>query len=165
MPDQSRTPAPHGVDHRETPVWVSQGCHSKYHKLGGLKQPKNNPLAVRETRECRQGHDRSRGGFSLPPPTLRASASSVCSRITRLCLHHRMAFFPVCPFLRRYHWIWGPPSPVISFPCFPSVHLQGHCFQIRSHPETPGGHEFGGTPFNTLQPPQSELCPIAHPEF
>ena len=109
--DQSRTPAPHGVDHKETPVWVSQGCHSKYHKLGGLKQPKNNPLAVRETRECRQGHDSSRGGSSLPPPILRASASSVCSRITRLCLHRRMAFFPVCPFLRRYHWIWAPPHP------------------------------------------------------
>ena len=43
---------------------------------------------------------------------------------------------------------------MISFPSFSSVHLQGRCFQIRSHPETPGGHEFWGTPFNPPQPPK-----------
>ena len=39
-------------------------------------------------------------------------------------------------------------------PSFPSIHLQRRCFQIRSRPETPRGHEFGGTPFNPLQPPK-----------
>ena len=43
---------------------------------------------------------------------------------------------------------------MISFPSFSSVHLQGRCFKIRSHPETPGGHEFWGTPFNPPQPPK-----------